>query len=44
MKRLLLITFLFLSSDPAYTEWGEVSSSEDLGGYTAYLEGRQRGE
>lgn len=38
MTRLLLIILLFLSSAPAYAEWVSVSSSETLGGYTAYLD------
>ena len=35
---LALITFLVLSSGPAYAEWVSVSSSKDLDGYTAYLD------
>ena len=38
MTRLLLTVLFFLSSVPAYADWVSVSSSERLGGYTAYLD------
>lgn len=38
MTRLVLIALILISSAPAYAEWVSVSSSESLGGYTAYLD------
>ncbi|MEQ1847608.1 MAG: surface-adhesin E family protein [Nitrospira sp.] len=35
---LIALTLLVLSSSSAYAEWVSVSSSESLGGYTAYLD------
>ena len=33
-----LITFLLLSSDPAYAEWKKVDSPAAAGGYSAYVD------
>ena len=38
MTRLVLITFLVLSSGPAYAEWVAVISSESSGGFTVYVD------
>ena len=38
LKRLLLITLLVLSSEPAYAEWVAIGYSESLGGYTVHVD------